>query len=683
MKHQYIKLATSIATAILLSSCSDLLDVSPQTQLSPQVVFSDYSSFAMYSWGLYDVFGMQDFSFHIRQNEGPLDGDANAYLNVCVTPNDYNPYNKCSFDTNDASGWGNHYSYLRRLNTMLDALDNYNSQYPDVTATEDEKAHWRSVGYFFRAWVYADLLAKYGDVPYITHCLGEEESFQLNKRIPRDEISKATVEELIYARDHISGGNGGTIFDDGANTINRDCVLAMISRFCLQEATTRIYRGTTYTDTAAHPIDRSDELNQYYLTLCVEASEELMKSYPVLAPYFDELYTADKGLYKGSGLKGYPGIILYKAFEKDLAIHNHTKNQMSNSGKYVVDKQIIEMYLCRNGKPITNNPMYKGDDDMFDEFSGRDRRLWMTVVPPYHVNDNKLESNHVHISTPETNLGMLSKGRDYYRSIVPEYNVYIDSIAMISREHMKRLPCTNWGGNIVENMPNLYYAKTPKGKNGTGTIGYVYSNNGYTFWKYVNSWTDTSSARNFNDIPIFHIEEMMLNFAEAKWELGQFDQAVANQTINKLRARENVGTAPMNVGEINAGFDPARDPSVDPVLWEIRRERIVELLGDGFGFGDIVRWGTAKWFVDKEYVGCGVTLTAPTPSNGHSYGLEPGIYLMDGNGGYVIGEAGQTGHIFVAERSVPGWDDKYFLQPITYTDLRLSSELVQNPGYSK
>ena len=248
---------------------------------------------------------------------------------------------------------------------------------------------------------------------------------------------------------------------------------------------------------------------------------------------------------------------------------------------------------------------------------------------------------------------------------------------------MKRLPCTNWSGNVVENMPNLYYAKTPQGKNGTGTIGYGYSNNGYTFWKYVNSWTDVSTARGYNDIPILHIEEIMLIYAEAKHELGEFNQSVADATINKLRSRANVGTAPMVVSEINESFDPKRDPSVDPVMWEIRRERIVELLGDGFGFGDIIRWGKAQWFIDKEIVGCGVTLTSATPSNGHSYGLEPGIYLMDGSGGYVKGEAGQSGHVFVAERSVPGWDDKYYLQPITYTDLRLSDKLVQNPGYSK
>ncbi|MBO8447733.1 MAG: RagB/SusD family nutrient uptake outer membrane protein [Bacteroidetes bacterium] len=676
-----LKEISLIISILACYSCESFLTKEPLTQLSPDIVLSDYNSFKTYAWGLYDIFGETNMSIHISRQDGPLDGDCNAYLSNCK-PNNPNVYQVGTYDTNNATGWKKHFDYLRRVNTMIDATDNYKGQYKDVTLSEEEKAHWRSVGFFFRAWVYADLLAKFGDVPLVVNALAEDEAYENNTRVRRDVVSERIIDDLEYARDHIDGSYAGKSYDDGDNTIDKDCVLAMLSRLCLQEATTRIYRGTDYSDTDAHPIDRKEELNQRYLKLCIESSEELMLRYPEIAPYYDELYTADKGIYGGNGLAGYPGVILYKAFAQNQAFHNHTKHQMSNSGKYQVNKQIIEMYLCRNGKPITGNDMYKGDASMFDEFSGRDRRLWMTVVPPYHVNDNTLQENYVHFDVPSTNLGMLSKGLTYYRSINPEYNVYIDSIGDICRQYMKMLPCTNWSGNVVENMPNLYYAKTNSGVNGSGTIGYVYSSNGYTFWKYVNSWTDVSTNKNFNDIPIFHIEEIMLNYAEAKWESGQFDQTVADATINKLRARQNVQTAPMLVNEINESFDPARDPSVDPVLWEIRRERIMELLGDGFGFNDIKRWGTAKWFVATHQTGCGVTLTDATSGSQHSYGLEPGIFLVDGNN-YKVGKAGDSGYVFVDYVQVPGWNDKYYLEPIDYSELLLDPDLNQNPGYSK
>lgn len=93
-----------------------------------------------------------------------------------------------------------------------------------------------------------------------------------------------------------------------------------------------------------------------------------------------------------------------------------------------------------------------------------------------------------------------------------------------------------------------------------------------------------------SDKPIFKVEEAILNYAEAACELGQFDQAAADISINRLRKR--AGVADMEVAKIDASFDPNRDKGnnphwsgempdyeVEPLLWEIRRERIVELMG--------------------------------------------------------------------------------------------------------
>jgi len=40
----------------------------------------------------------------------------------------------------------------------------------------------------------------------------------------------------------------------------------------------------------------------------------------------------------------------------------------------------------------------------------------------------------------------------------------------------------------------------------------------------------------------------------------------------------------------NIPDDATRDPDVTPALWEIRRERAVELMGEGFRFDDLRRW---------------------------------------------------------------------------------------------
>ena len=37
-----------------------------------------------------------------------------------------------------------------------------------------ETAHWRSVGYFFRAYNYFNMLSLYGDLPWVEHALSED-----------------------------------------------------------------------------------------------------------------------------------------------------------------------------------------------------------------------------------------------------------------------------------------------------------------------------------------------------------------------------------------------------------------------------------------------------------------------------------------------------------------------------
>ena len=43
-------------------------------------------------------------------------------------------------------------------------------------------------------------------------------------------------------------------------------------------------------------------------------------------------------------------------------------------------KDFVESYLCLNGKPITGNDQYKGDDNMKNENTDRDPRLKQTIL---------------------------------------------------------------------------------------------------------------------------------------------------------------------------------------------------------------------------------------------------------------------------------------------------------------
>ena len=159
----------------------------------------------------------------------------------------------------------------------------------------------------------------------------------------------------------------------------------------------------------------------------------------------------------------------------------------------------------------------------------------------------------------------------------------------------------------------------------------------------------------------------MLNYAEAMCELGKFDQTIADLTINKLRPRVNV--APMKVAEITDAFDPNRDQTVPALLWEIRRERSVELLGENFAFDDLRRWKKGT-YLDKEMTGCYVK----------NADFNNTLHIQ----GYANTDASANKEGYVIYRQQPkGFLDHYYLYPIPIKELVLNPQLKQNPGYKE
>jgi hypothetical protein len=94
---------------------------------------------------------------------------------------------------------------------------------------------------------------------------------------------------------------------------------------------------------------------------------------------------------------------------------------------------------------------------------------------------------------------------------------------------------------------------------------------------------------------MFRLGEILLIYAEAKAELGQLDDAAVNRSINQLRNR--VGMTSFNASvEVDEALR-ALYPNVSSVqVLAVRRERRVELAGEGFRHDDIYRWGVGKLY---------------------------------------------------------------------------------------
>ena len=602
--HTYI-----IILVLLLgfTNCEEPLERFPKDQLTIPTTFTNYRNFQTYAWEFYNVFG----TYHFGRNSL---GEHTADLMVDGRNNNGNDWIWQRITVPSSSGFYNSsYSRIRKINLMLDNID-------ESEMNEKEKNHMRSVGYFFRSWEYFNLVAAYGDIPWIETALSDTDTEILfGTRTPRDQVTKNILDNLLFAEANINeNGEGGV----NPNTINQNVVRALISRFGLFEGTWRKYHGLGG--------------EAQYLQASADASQKLLTAYPSLHPRFEELFSS-------TDLKGTAGIIFYKEYLNTDTGQTHNLNQWSRSSEspfWDFTKKAADMFLLSDGTPVHSDPDFANrEKDPYAEFRNRDHRLYFTITPPFQVRVVPNTSNKVweHVEDPR-------------------HREYIDLFETITDPIHKPLPDNNWAGFITPVSPHW------RGKIQSGLEfdpGYNTTSWGYKQFKFLNNTHVAIAWRDQHDQPIFRMGEILVNYAEAKYELGEFSQSIADQTINKLRDR--VGTGHMNVSAITDNFDPKRDPSVNPVLWEIRRERAVELMAEGFRDEDLRRWKKME-YATAEKLGRYVIAS--------DFGNPPPI-KGGGNEGYVsrIGDPDE-------------WPDYYYLQPLPSDQIVLSDNvIVQNPGW--
>src|SRR5690606_23557600 len=113
---------------------------------------------------------------------------------------------------------------------------------------------------------------------------------------------------------------------------------------------------------------------------------------------------------------------------------------------------------------------------------------------------------------------------------------------------------------------------------------------GYQAIKYtVDEPSYDNGAYNTNAVPLMRYAEVLLNYAEAKAELGVLSAGDWANTVGALRERSGVssGTNALPT-QVDAYLQQTFFPNIsDPILLEVRRERQVELALEGFRFNDL------------------------------------------------------------------------------------------------
>jgi len=113
-----------------------------------------------------------------------------------------------------------------------------------------------------------------------------------------------------------------------------------------------------------------------------------------------------------------------------------------------------------------------------------------------------------------------------------------------------------------------------------------------------------NAALNTNALPLFRYAEVLLNYAEARAELGELTNEDWAKTVGAIRERAGItGGTSSKPSSVDTYFQTNYFPNIsDPALLEIRRERGVELCLEGLRFDDIRRW-KCGYLLNKSWYG--------------------------------------------------------------------------------
>ena len=561
-----MKKILSILSLLLCFCCNpEILDISPQDRVAEDAVWSDANLIKAYHQGLYNGI---PHGFYIHMYSKYTDEAYGASAPCCgadiMARQTYTPDNIGGVAGGDFWGgymyyWDMGYQYIRRVNVFMEKMQG------DAIII-DGKAQLVAEAKFLRAFMYFELLERFGGVPIVSqsYALGASNSF---KRNTVDECVAFIEKDLDEAISGLPVNYPST--DGNFGRATQDACKALRSRVLLY---------------AASPLFSPTNTKSKWQK-AADAAASLLNSGYTLYPDYRKAFILPSG-----------------SANSELIF---TRNFTTTNGHQAPMNNLNRRYGAYGGWWASNGPSQNLVDD-YDMINGEPPFLYQngtkTINPvskydpakPYANRDPRFDATIIHDGTT-------------YRGDTFEMWIAADG--------------TKWGFDSYKQSGD-----NPRSN--------------YVFKKFMPDADVPLNFQTFYTNPWIHfrLAEIYLNYAEAKFELG--DEATCRDYLSKVRARVGMPAIPASV-------------TGEALRQRVYNERRIELAMEGHRFFDVRRWKIATDVESRPLMGMDIIRNLTT---------------------------GVTTYTPV-QLAARKFEEKLYLLPIESTEIRRNPELTQSPGW--
>lgn len=651
--------ATAVALTLTMAGCVDL-DQTPLSSLPAETYFNSDAQLQSYVNNLYAPRTGSDsndqiFNVHGTYSYGTFAIDDNTD-NMATKGSGSSQWVPANYKVGQSGGdWS--FSYIYKVNYFFKfVLPKYEAG--QITGSATNIRQYIGEAYFFRAYEYFKRLQRVGDYPIITEPLSDDLAILIenSKRSPRNEVARFILSDLDKAIELMN--------DNVASTrVSKKAALLFKSRVALFEGTwEKYFKGTAFVpggqdwpgaekDYNANYSVNIDTEVAYFLGEAMSAAKQVADNTPLtnntgIVPQATGQSNPYLEMFGAVNMAQYPEIILWRQYDKGLGItHNVPIYTQAGCQQRGLTRGYVDNFPMKDGTPIyAAGSAYKGDDYLADVVKDRDLRLQIFLKLPGQLN--------------------------YFQpGATPE----------------RAIP--------TEPYPDITEGNAERG----------YST-GYTIRKGINfsqeQYTDNGGC--YTGSIVFRAVEAYLNYIEASYEKNGSLDADARNYWAKIRSRANNATvtfADIEANTINktvVGLEVNDDWAafsgrqlIDKTLYNIRRERRMELMAEGLRMADLRRWRALDQLVNNPYHIEGFKLWGPM-KNWYD-GLKPGdnVSSSDQSAYLLPYEASPNSDVYKQGGYL--WKMAHYLSPIAAEHFLISSEdgsspetspIYQNPYWS-